>query len=463
MNLPILYRKAVSALCISFISLNAYSADVPASSSLVSLFGYAKLADSKYLSAQASYQADLQELPLAASQLWPQLGLSAQWQQLDVRTNFVAIGQSLSQSVDSFEQRLELTQSLFNYGQWLGVQRAGVLVDSAKINLRLAQQDLALRLVESWLSLLAARDQLLLVQSELSSVTSQFEAVNGRFELGQVSVTDLQEVTARLALLRAQVLGLESDYQASDLRFKALVGDAAVLLPSPSLNVPFLLPSLDLAVDLETQPLSNLNVLRSNQEVHLAQIEIQVSQAQHLPNVSLQATWTKDRGVSQEAFSSSNGVRDREQSSIGVLFKLPLYQGGRVSAQSNQLRQRLQAAQANGSAALSESRIQARVSLAKSMSALARLQALEMSVRASGSVLDSYQASYEVGLRTNAEVLDAQFNLRQAKAQWLTTKYELLLAYAQLKAALGQLDGSTLASIDLALHASADSAPAFFN
>ncbi|MDX1670433.1 MAG: TolC family protein, partial [Limnobacter sp.] len=347
-------------------------------------------------------------------------------------------------------QRVNLSQTLLNATQWQTYQRSIALVERARIDLAISQEDLALRLIKAWLDALSARDQHTLILTEQAAILEQYEVVQARFNLGQVAVTELEETKSRLQSLQARMAQANTQVTLAQLRIAAIVGDAPVRIPPASFVQPFL-PGLEQADSIEQQVHANWALQRALKLAQISQIELRAAGAGHLPSLSIQMSVNRRLDQPVDGSNGLNNSGNSDQKTLAAVLSVPVFQGGRVVAQTEQSRQRLNASQAQYELVVSDAKMQAHSAKAKISGAFARLVALGQAITASESVLNAYTASYQVGLRTNADVLEAQFHLGKAKSDWLLAKYDLLLGFAEYHAALGKLNDSTLATIDLAL------------
>ncbi len=91
---------------------------------------------------------------------------------------------------------LQLNQSIFNWGQLVGLKQAGRVVAQADADYGVAQQDLALRVSTRYFDVLAAQDNVQAQQASLDAISRQLEQADKRFEVGLIAITDVQEARA---------------------------------------------------------------------------------------------------------------------------------------------------------------------------------------------------------------------------------------------------------------------------
>src|SRR3954471_2587192 len=97
---------------------------------------------------------------------------------------------------DSSSWGVQLRQSLFNWGQLVGLRQASKIAAQADADYGVAQQDLALRVSTRYFDVLAAQDNVQAQQASLDAISRQLEQAEKRFEVGLIAITDVQEARA---------------------------------------------------------------------------------------------------------------------------------------------------------------------------------------------------------------------------------------------------------------------------
>jgi len=157
------------------------------------IYQLAKEHDPIIQSAMANYEATTQLLPLARSAFRPQINLSADTSLNDIDDDF-------SDTFSSTGLTLVLTQSVFNRSNSALVDQAGLSVRQADATLASAQQDLILRVAETYFDVLRAEAEVAFTGAELQAIGRQKEQAEKRFDVGLATVIDVRDAQAQFDL-----------------------------------------------------------------------------------------------------------------------------------------------------------------------------------------------------------------------------------------------------------------------
>jgi len=189
-------------------------------------------------------------------------------------------------------------------------------------------------------------------------------------------------------------------------------------------------------------------VLAQEAATEVAQIEIKRQHSGHWPTVDLVGSYgnVRDTGSQQSAIG-----RDITTGQIGLQLAIPLYQGGGISsrereAAANYLKSRQDLENARRTAALNTRQNYLAVS-----NGIAQIAALEQALTSSQSALDSNRLGYEVGVRINIDVLNAQQQVFSTRRDLAVARYNVILNHLRLKAGSGTLRDEDLEAVNLAL------------
>jgi outer membrane protein len=406
--------------------------------SLVELYEAARGFDATYLSARAQFDASQAKAAQARAGLLPQAGLAAaaNWARRDSSAAALE-GTSNSQSV-----ALSASQPLYRPANQLANDQAQLSIDIAKAQLESAEQDLIVRTTQAYFDVLAAEDTLTFVKAQKTAVSEQLAAAKRNFEVGTTTVTDSREAQARFDLVLAQEIAAENDLRVKKLALDQLVGKTGVA-PKP-LAAPVALPALAPAdpqawvAQAETR---HPAVLQATKGLEIAQLETRKAQAGHLPTLDLVGQYQIARAP---VSGITTGNVRTNTASVGLQFNMPLYTGGAVQnrvketlALEEKARTDLQAAQRGVSQAT-------RAAYFGVLSGQGQVKALEAAEASSQSALDANKLGYQVGVRINIDVLNAQSQLFQTKRDLAVARYNVLLGGLRLKLASGQLAAQDL-------------------
>jgi outer membrane protein len=401
--------------------------------SLVELYEAARGFDATYLSARLQYEANLFRADQAKAGLLPQVGLgaAASWAQREING-----GQSTTSNSQS--ATLSASQPLYRPVNKLNNDQALLSVDVAKATLTLAEQDLIVRTTQSYFDVLASTDTLAFVRAQKTAVAEQLAAAKRNFEVGTTTVTDSREAQASFDLVVAQEIAAENNLRVKQLTLDQLVGRMGVA-PKP-LVAPVVLPPLLpadpqawVALNDETHP----TILQATRGLEIAQLETRKAEAGHQPTVDLVAQYQVARAPSNTSLAQ-NSVRSNN-ASIGVQFNLPLFAGFSIQNRVKETLSLENKARTDLDAAKRGVDLATRSAFLGVLSGQGQVKALEAAEASSQSALDANRLGYQVGVRINIDVLNAQSQLFQTKRDLAQARYNVLLGGLRLKQASGKL------------------------
>jgi outer membrane protein len=297
---------------------------------------------------------------------------------------------------------------------------------------------------------LAAQDTLTFVRAQKAATAEQLASAKRNFEVGTSTITDTREAQARYDLVLAQEIAAENDLRVKRLALDTLVGRANTQ-PNPlgtPLNVPAPEPA-DPETWVAAADTASPPILQAKTAVEIAELETEKAKAGHKPTVDLTASygWTQNlQGSATSALENRPRV-----GTAGVVFNLPLFAG---FATQNRIRETL-SLEEKSRADLEATRRQVaqavRTAYFGVVSGQGQVRALEAAEASSQSALDANRLGYQVGVRINIDVLNAQSQLFQTKRDLAQARYNVLLGHLKLRQANGTLQPEDLARLNTLL------------
>lgn len=420
----------------SWLFMALSSSQVYAAEGLLSLYDLAAQRDAQLQQAQAQFAADQELLNQAKSVLLPTISAQASYQQNDYSIP-VPIAAKESQ-----QQKLQLNQPLFDAASFARYEQAKSLVQQAETVYLLSQQQLMLRLSQSYLDVLKGQQLLSFAQAQLASTEKQRDQIDAGVKVGLTNPIDLLEVQARYDMALADVSQATNLLAISQENLARLIGQPVPVLKSLALDTR--LPSLMESPEQlsQTGAQGNLNLRLNQRKVQASEQQVNATRAAHYPTVSLQASMSNLDSRTQ-FFNSPY-----QTNSIGVVVNVPLYAGGMVTSQVRQAEQQRLAAQAGLRYADEQAKLDV-LSLAKTVQmAQSRLQALRQAVTSNEAFLQAAEEGNRVGLKSLVDVLNARTLLYKAKQDLANALFDDVQNRLSLRAAQGALVRDDLASIE---------------
>jgi outer membrane protein len=408
-----------------------------AAEDLLQVYREAQRNDAVFAAARHALVAGRERLPQGLALLLPTLNLtgSATRSRFEVDSDEPLIIPSTTRSPESAGYTLTLTQPLFRQQNWIQYQQGGQQVRQAEATFNQAYQDLIIRVSQAYFDVLAAHDTLALVRAQKIATAEQLAQAKRNFEVGTATITDTHEAQARYDLIAAQEIAalndLESKRRALQLITGREPGELASLRPDVKLAPPNP-PDMQTWVDLAEKHGYPVQIAEAAAEV--AALEARRTRAAHLPTLDFVATHGQS---TQNATNESNIGRDNTTTVIGLQFAMPLYQGGALTSRDRESAALNLGAKEDLENARRNAALAARQNYLLVINGIAVVDALQQALVSSQSALDSNKLGYEVGVRINIDVLNAQQQLFLTRRDLAVARYNLITAHLRLKAAAG--------------------------
>ncbi len=415
--------------------------------SLVDLYAAARGYDATYQSARSQYDATLAKAAQGKALILPTVGLSAGISQTNQDTLSPAAA-AKNYTFGTQSATLAASQPLYRPANWATYAQSQKQGELAQVQLVAAEQDLLVRVSQGYFDVLAATDNLAVVQSQKAAVAEQLASAKRNFEVGTSTITDTREAQARYDLVVAQELAARSDLQVKSIALDQLVGTQNTS-PKPLVE-PVALPEL-LPADADQwvrQAQDNQPAIKQLQvALDVARLETEKARAGHKPTLDLTGSYT---GVGNTNGSASvAGVDSRaNQATVGLSLNWTLYAGNSIQ---NRIKETLALEDKAATDLEATKRTVAqgtRTAYFGVLAGQAQVKALEAAQTSSQSALDATKLGYQVGVRINIDVLNAQSLLYDTIAKLAKARYDVLLGGLKLRQAAGTLQADDLQAIN---------------
>ncbi len=402
----------------------------------------ALVSDPTYAAARAAYRAGLERQPQARANLLPYVSAEAGGEYRDVRSTS-GFRRDTSGTRGTWD--LVLTQPLFDWGSYKAYEQSKLVVADVEVQLQQAFQDLLLRVSDAYFNVLSFEDQLAATVAEKSAIAEQVESAQRNFELGNATITDTYEAQSRYDLIVAQELQLQNLLEVQRDRLTQIIGNppgSLARLPSGTALPPPQPARLE-AWSSQAQSAS-LEVVRAELQTRIAQRDIEIARSGAYPIVALRAS----SGSATDARLSNPGSGRPIDNTIGVVVSMPFYTGGAVSSRVTESVQLQQRARFNAETSRRQALQLARQYYTGVTTGLLRVRALEDGERSSRSAVEANRLGYEVGVRINLDVLNAEQQLYATQRDLAQVRYNTLMDGLRLKATSGILAEADLDAIN---------------
>ena len=414
--------------------------------SLVELYQSARAFDAVYQSAKLQYDANLARAEQAKAGILPTAGLAAGVS----RTGFENTNPAIDRSYNSQNATLSASQPLYRPANWATYAQGLKQVDLARAQLEAAEQDLVVRTAQAYFDVLAAQDTLTVVRAQKAAVDEQLAFAKRNFEVGTSTITDSREAQARFDLVTAQEIAADNDLRVKKIALDQLVG---ITESQPKrLLAPAALPPVvpaDVNAWVQRSEGVHPSIRLAQGGLDIAELEVSKAEAGHKPTLDLTASYNVTRNPS--SFAQSGTSSRTNTSNVGLLVNVPLFAG--FSTQ-NRIRETLSLRDKARSDLEGARRTVAQATRSAYFGVLSgqgQVKALEAAELSSQSALEANKLGYQVGVRINIDVLNAQSQLFQTRRDLAQARYNVLLGDLRLRQASGTLTADDLLTINALL------------
>jgi outer membrane protein len=319
---------------------------------------------------------------------------------------------------------LVATWLLYDFGaSQLRIDLQQELVLATREQLLSVEQQVLLRAVEAYTGVLQSLALVDLAENNLRVLGEQLRADQDRFEVGEITRTDVSLTESRVAAALSQLEASRGQLQLSREEYRAATGiDANNIVPPPSPPAIPDTPAEALAIARQRQP----QLRQAQRQVTVAEIGVQLAEASMRPSLNLSA-----RGSVDDAFD--------QQTSLGIQLSGPIYQGGQIASAIRQAAAQRDAARGaliNTQFLVDQAVANAYVNLNV---ANAQITAIEAQVEASRLTLEGAREEQALGARTTLDVLIFEQDLLNAQTDRVTATADRFLAFYNILASSGLL------------------------
>jgi outer membrane protein len=433
--------------------------------SLRDIYELALLNDAQLKAEEAQYRANLETENLGRSGLLPQV--VGNYSYTDSENDRDALSPRFSETgsiniVETFTEtdttregyQITLNQPLFDLPAWFSFQSGKEISRQAEATFAANQQNLIVRVVEAYLAVLRAQDNLLASMAQERAFERQLEQTQQRFEVGLIAITDVYEAQAARDLSQVNRIVDENSVSVALERLSVLTGqrhgnlnilkeDFDIRLPEPNDRSAW----VDFALE------NNFTLKAAVYAEEAARQAAKANKMEHAPKVTGQLGYedyetdgTLDRTPATGL--EAPPISEEDTAYWGVRLDLPLYTGGAISANRRKAAQEFNAAREQRINLTRNTVTNARSLHMTVVSDVSRVAARKQSIISSRSALDATQAGYEVGTRNVVDVLNAQNTLYAALRDYANTRYDYVVNILRLKEEAGLLSPQDVYDLD---------------
>jgi outer membrane protein/protease secretion system outer membrane protein len=431
MHKPLLRAVALAALASA--AASAWSLD------LSQAYRLAYDRDATVRASRAASEAGREKLPQARAQFMPNISATASEFRNDLNStqrNFAGQPVGTEDFYNSRNETVTLRQPIYRKALAANYRQAEALVASANASQEKDEQLLVMRVTQAYFEALQAEQQLRLLELTKAAYAAQVDAATKALKGGIGTRTDIEDAQARFDLSVAQELEAKQSIEITRRKLQAIIGqppgelaqlDVAKLAlegPKPA--------DIDawiaLAEDLSPE------IMEAKAQVAAASEEVEKARAGHYPTLDM---------VAQASRSSSENVTNINsryiQKQIGVQLQVPIFNGGYVSSQEREAQANLEQARDKLEELRRDLGVRVHSEFQGMNDGVLKVRALEQAVRSAEQLVVSSRKSFDAGVRTRIDILNAEQQAGQARRDLSQARLAYMLSRVRLKALTGGL------------------------
>ncbi|HEV7307857.1 MAG TPA: TolC family outer membrane protein [Ensifer sp.] len=311
---------------------------------------------------------------------------------------------------------------------------------AARENARNTEQNILFQATEAYMDVVLGRRLVSLRKQNLDFLNELTRSEKDRHRVGERTRTDVALAEARRAAAKAELELAQVEVKQAQATYSQIIGDAPGKLSGarpPSDKIPSSLEKA-LAVAAKQHPA----LLAKRHLADGAVSNVAVNEGKHLPRVTGSIGIGRGQAVGKsEAMRFDEGATSRK---LVILMQVPVYQGGKVSAQVRQANENLDASRFNIDMQSAEVQAQATAAWAHHQAATASASANRQDVKSARMALEGVVAERAVGERALLDVLRAQADVIKAQVRLATAERDMVVGGYRILSAIGRLGAHDL-------------------
>ena len=414
-------RKTPLAVLIAsaLLSLDATALD------LMQAYRAAQAYDSQFASARAAREANSEKSVQGRAGLLPSVTLTPSTSKVTGDADYSANG-----------YQLLLKQPLYNSASSNVYEQSKLQVAVSEVQFDQAKSDLLIRVAQAYFDVLTSQDTIAFIQAQRVAIAEQLASAKRNFEVGTATITDTHEAQARFDLSNAQEIAAINDLEVKRNAFAQITGKLPPSLKSLKAGLKLSPPEpANMDPWVQTAESGNFSVVAQGLLAEVAKLEISRNRAGHLPTLDAIASNSRSPLPSGTVLQTTR---------VAIELTIPLFSGYSTSSKVREAISLEDKARSDLDTARRNAAQNTRTAFLGVLSGLAQTRALEAAEISSKSALDSNRLGYEVGVRINIDVLNAQQQLYSTRRDLAKARYDTLMNSLRLKAAAGSLSEADL-------------------
>lgn len=331
---------------------------------------------------------------------------------------------------------VSVTQSLYNGARVTNqIDQSEKSVMAAREQLRSVEQKVLFGASSGYMAVVRDTAVLKVRQANINVLKEQLRQTEDRFNVGEVTRTDVAQVSAQLAAAEAERSAAQASLASSVASYQQIIGSMPDALADAVPLVNMVPTSLDQALLIGQADHPDIRAARFS--VDIAAAGVKIAQGELLPSLSLKGSLT-------HANDYKSADDEYNDASIVASLTIPLYEGGEVHARVRQLKETLGQRRLEADSALRAVIAEISSAWSQYITSQARIKAAETQIEAATVALNGTREEAKVGQRTTLDVLIADQTLLGAQVNLVTAQTDRVVASYRVLSSVGKLSANSL-------------------
>jgi outer membrane protein len=428
----------------------SFSASVQAQS-LVDLYEIARGYDASFISAKAQYEANLAKANQTLGGILPNIAMTTSATRTNISVTADATATTTENRYGVYSANVTMTQPLYRPAVWATYKQGGRQLLQATAQYEAAEQELLVRVTQTYFDVLSSQDSLEFVKAQKKAVAEQLASAKRNFEVGTATITGVRDAQARYDLTYAQEIAAENDLRIKTLALGLAVGRTDIKAKPLRDNSKLIDPPKDPMDTWVSQSEAMSPTVRQAQlALDVAKLEVDKAVAGHLPTLDGQIVYggTRNYGGTSTSPTTPTASNHVLNPSANIVMSIPLFAGLTTQyriRETKALEDKAVSDLDNAKRTVAQTTRTAYLGLIAGLSQVKAYEAAEASTQ---SALDANKLGYSVGVNINIDVLNSQSQLYQTKRDLAKARYDVLVGNLKLRQAAGTLTPQDLQDIN---------------
>jgi len=431
MRAPLL--RAVAAAALACAAASAWSLD------LTEAYRLAYERDATVRASRAASEAGREKLPQARAQFLPNISASSSRARNDLNStqlNFAGQPVSSESFYESRNDTIQLRQPIYRKALTANYRQAEALVAAANASQEKDEQLLVMRVTQAYFEALQAEEQLRLLEVTKTAYSAQVDAATKAFKGGIGTRTDIEDAQARYDLSVAQELEAKQAIEITRRKLQVIIGQPPGKLAPINISKLALAGPVPDDIDswIAIAEDSSPEIMNGKAQIAAAREEVEKAHAGHYPTLDAVASASRS---SSENVTSINSRYIQKQ--VGLQLTVPIFNGGYVNSQEREALANLEQAEAKLDELRRDLGVRVHAEFQGLDDGVLKVKALEQAVRSAEQLVTSSRRSFDAGVRTRIDILNAEQQAGQARRDLSQARLAYMLSRVRLKALTGGL------------------------